>query len=218
MIRRTWRWHQLLKGDRDGRLKPEAQKGLIGELDFLGNVVLAQFSPAEAMAFWEGPAGLPKDFVIADTSVEVKARRGAARPVVSISSEHQLDHAGFEHLFLYVVDLAPASHSDEDSFSLDDYVDRTYKIIHEIDPGAVEIFETKLLEAGYMTEDDYSDKYWIRLGAQSFEVKGDFPRVIDSELPPGVIDVNYKIDLGDLEPYKVDQEILEAAFTGDKDE
>ena len=80
MLRRTWRWHQLLRGERDGRLSPEAQKGLIGELECLTSVILPHFSPAEAMTFWEGPSGLPKDFVIGEACIEVKARRGAARP------------------------------------------------------------------------------------------------------------------------------------------
>ena len=35
LIRRTWRWHGMLKGGQDERLSPEAQKGLIGELRVL---------------------------------------------------------------------------------------------------------------------------------------------------------------------------------------
>lgn len=203
MVRRTWRWHQLLRGERDGRLSPDAQQGLIGELEFLTENVLPNFSPSEAMTFWEGPAGSPKDFVLGESCIEVKARRGAARPFVSISSEHQLDLAGFQDLYLYVVDLAPAAVYDEGSFNLNDYVDQAYQRIYAKDPGAVEIFETKLLEVGYQKEDDYSDKYWIRLGAQCYEVRGDFPRIVDAELPSGVADVSYKIDLGEIQTYGV---------------
>lgn len=217
MLRRTWRWHQLLRGERDGRLSPEAQKGLIGELECLRNIVLPHFSPSEAMTFWEGPAGSPKDFVIGDSCIEVKARRGAARPYISISSEHQLDLAGFKNLFLYVVDLSPAAVSDEGSFCLNDYVDQAFQIIHDIDPGAVEIFETKLMEVGYLKEDDYSDQYWILLGAQGYQVQGDFPRIVDEELPAGVIDVTYKIDLGEIQTYKLEIEELETSITGEKD-
>lgn len=218
MLRRTWRWHQLLRGERDGRLSPEAQKGLIGELEYLTTVVLSHFSPAESMTFWEGPAGQPKDFVIGDTAVEVKARRGAARPFVSISSEHQLDQAVFQSLYLYVVDLAPAAVLDEGSFSLNDYVDQAYQRIYGIDPGAVEIFETKLLEVGYQKEDDYSDRYWIRLGAQVYHIRDEFPRVVDAELPSGITDVSYKIDLGEIQNYLVEQAQMESTITGESDE
>jgi len=217
MIRRTWRWHQLLRGERDGRLSPEAQKGLIGELECLSSVILPHFSPSEAMAFWEGPAGSPKDFVVGEACIEVKARRGAARPFVAISSEHQLDHANFSGLFLYVVDLSPAAVSDADSFTLNDCVDETIQHIRARDSGAVEIFETRLLEVGYLKEDDYTDQYWIRLGAQSFKVADDFPRIVDAELPSGLSDVSYKIDLGEIQPYKVEMAELEAVLTGDLD-
>lgn len=218
MLRRTWRWHQLLRGERDGRLSPEAQKGLIGELECLANVVLPHFSPSEAMSFWEGPEGLPKDFVIGESCVEVKARRGAARPFVSISSEHQLDLAGFQHLFLYVLDLSSAAVSDEGSFTLNDYVGRVLQLIHSQDPGAVEIFETKLLEVGYQKEDDYSDRYWLRLGAQAYQVSGEFPSIVDSSLPASVTDVSYKIDLGEVQAYKIEQSVMEAAITGEANE
>lgn len=214
MLRRTWRWHQLLRGERDGRLSSEAQKGLIGELECIANIVLPHFSPSEVMTFWEGPAGLPKDFVIGETCIEVKARHGAARPLISISSEHQLDQAGFQNLFLYVVDLSSAAVSDEGSFNLSDYVDRTCQLIHEKDPGAIEIFETKLLEVGYLKEDDYSDRYWIRMGAQGYQVQDDFPRIVDDKLPVGVTDVCYKIDLGDIQDYKLEQAEMEATITG----
>jgi len=214
MLRRTWRWHQLLRGERDGRLSPDLQKGLIGELECLTSIVLPHYSPAEAMTFWEGPSGLPKDFVIGEACIEVKARRGAARPFVSISSEHQLDQAGFQNLFLYILDLSSAAVSDEGSFNLNDYVDRTYQIIHEKDPGAVEMFETKLLEVGYLNEDDYSDRYWIRLGAQTYQVQGEFPRIIDSELPAGVSDVSYKIDLGNIQEYIIEQAEMETTVMG----
>jgi putative PD-(D/E)XK family protein DUF4420 len=215
MIRRTWRWHQLLRGERDGRLSPEAQKGLIGELECLTNIVLPKFTPAEVMTFWEGPAGLPKDFVIGESCIEVKARRGAARPFVSISSEHQLDQAGFQNLFLYVVDLSPAAGTDEGSFNLNDYVDQAYQHIYDIDPGAVEIFETKLLEVGYQKEDDYTDRYWIRLGASAYLVKNDFPRIVSDGLSQGIADVTYKIDLGDVQDYAVAVETMESTMTGE---
>ena len=35
LIRRTWRWHRMLKTEQERKLGPEGQKGLIGELWFL---------------------------------------------------------------------------------------------------------------------------------------------------------------------------------------
>ncbi|MEE2730107.1 MAG: PD-(D/E)XK motif protein [Pseudomonadota bacterium] len=214
MLRRTWRWHQLLRGERDGRLSPEAQKGLIGEIDCLASIALVHFNPSEALSFWEGPSGSPKDFVIGKTCVEVKARLGSAQPFISITSEHQLDLGRFNDLFLYVLDLSPAARSDEGSFTLNDYVDRTWNLIHSRDPRSVEIFEEKLLALGYQSEDDYSDQYWIRLDSHVYQVHEKFPCIIDSSLPPSVTHVSYRIDLGSIRDYKIELSRLEDRIIG----
>ena len=54
-------------------------------------------------------------------------------------------------------------------------------------------------------------------GAQSFKVADDFPRIVDAELPAGLSDVSYKIDLGEIQPYKVEITEMEAVLTGDLD-
>lgn len=203
MMRRTWRWHQLLRGERDGRLSPEAQKGLIGELDFLVTSLLPHFSASEVLNFWEGPSGSPKDFVIGSRCVEVKARRGAARPFLSISSEHQLDIGEFYALYLYVVDLSACSDNDPEGFTLNDAVDKAFSLFCEKDPGSVSILESKLLEVGYLKEDDYSDKSWIKLGVIGYAVTDDFPKIVDTQLPAGIEDVKYKIDLSSITKYMV---------------
>lgn len=64
LLRRTWRWHGMLKGGQDERLSPEAQKGLIGELRILELLVLPRYNASDALEFWRGPEGAPKDFSI----------------------------------------------------------------------------------------------------------------------------------------------------------
>ena len=80
LLRRTWRWHGMLKGGLDERLGPEGQKGLIGELRILELILLPKFAASDALEFWRGPEGAPKDFSIGDISIEAKAKRGAAQP------------------------------------------------------------------------------------------------------------------------------------------
>lgn len=215
MIRRAWRWNQLLRGELDGRLSSEAQKELVGELECLSNIVLSSFSPAEAMTFWESPAALPKDFVIGEKCIEVKARRGSARPFVSISSESQLDKTGLKALYLYVVNLSVAAVTDKESFNLNDYVEHVCKQIYEIDPRSIEIFETKLLEIGYQKEDDYSDRYWHRLGSDCYQVQGKFPCVVNADLPSGISGVSYFIDLGSVQDYAIGAADIKDSIKGE---
>src|SRR4030042_905899 len=47
-LARTWRWHHLLRGGRDGRLSPDEQKGLLGELLVLERHLLPALPPSDA--------------------------------------------------------------------------------------------------------------------------------------------------------------------------
>ena len=93
-IRRTRRWSFLLRGGSQKGLSVEEQRGLVGELAFLGEIK-TKLGAAAAIEAWKGPEGSPKDFEFPGVCVEVKARRGAAKPLVRISSEDQLADVEF---------------------------------------------------------------------------------------------------------------------------
>ena len=107
VIQRTRRWHHLLRGGRPDGLTLEEQRGLVGELAFLRDLV-SGLGPETAIEAWTGPAGSAKDFELIGTCVEVKTRRVAARPFVAISSEDQLADVEGSRLFLHVVNVASA--------------------------------------------------------------------------------------------------------------
>ena len=100
-IRRTLRWHHLLRGGKSGLLSLEEQRGLLGELQFLVRLI-DLVGPRAAIEAWKGPLGSSKDFELDGCLVEVKARRGAAKPFVQISSEDQLSDVDGCRLFLLV--------------------------------------------------------------------------------------------------------------------
>ena len=60
-IRRTVRWHHLLRGGKLGSLTLEEQRGLLGELQFLEYLSEA-IGPRAAVEAWKGPLGSSKDF------------------------------------------------------------------------------------------------------------------------------------------------------------
>ena len=95
-LRRTWRWHHLLRGGRSGLLSPEEQKGLIGELFVLGALSPpAAPSLSRSSRHGSGPLGSPKDFEVrsAGDRGQGTARERASR-TWRITSEHQLDSDG----------------------------------------------------------------------------------------------------------------------------
>lgn len=216
-LRRTWRWHLLLRGGAVGRLPPDEQKGLIGELIVLERLLLPYLQPDDAVATWLGPTGAPKDFEIGRTAVESKARRGGSTPYVAISSEHQLDASGVDRMYLHVVELEQEQAPDKPAMTLTDVAARCRNAIAERDISAVEVFDGLLTAAGFAWTDDYGDMRWTE-GRHGLYIVGDgFPRLTAESCPAGVQNVRYTIDLAECERYRVSTQELVESFRGGRD-
>lgn len=212
-LARTWRWHHLLRGGGDGRLSPEEQKGLIGELLVLDRL-LPCLSMHDAVSAWRGPLGAPKDFEIGRVCIEAKARRGAATPYVAISSEHQLDTTGVDALFLHVAELDQAQSDALGGFTLSDIARRLHSSIRTADHLAADQFESLLFAAGFGWEDDYSDMKWVQGPDRLYRVGDGFPRMTPASFPGGVLNVRYSVSLFECEPFHVPGEALATALAG----
>jgi len=202
-MKRTWRWHHLLRGGRS-KLSLEEQKGLIGELVVLKEIMLPDLSAREAVDSWIGPTGAPKDFQFGATAIEAKARRGGSLPFVSISSEHQLDDSGLASLYLHVVELDRQSSNDSESFSL---TEKCYELREQIassDEEAANDFDANLTSVGFNYEEDYSDTHWILVNRHLYEVQEEFPRITANQITSGVNGVSYSISLHQCEPFRCD--------------
>lgn len=212
-VARTWRWHHLLRGGTGGRLSEDEQKGLIGELLVLEQHLLSHLSPADSIAAWRGPLGAPKDFEIGRIGIEAKARRGAATPHVIITSEYQLDGEGCDLLFLHVVDLSHAPEDAAQAFTVSDAARRVRDKM-TLDSTAMDRYESLLMAAGFLWEDDYSDFRWIEGPSRIYGVTDGFPRVTASEVTTGVSNVRYSISLVECEQFVVEAKALDAAIAG----
>jgi hypothetical protein len=202
-IARTWRWHHLLRGGADGRLSPDEQKGLIGELLVLERLLLQTLSASDAIRAWHGPLGASKDFEIGTLCIEAKARNGAAKPYVTINSEHQLDDSGLYALFLYVVDVTNVPSSTPGAVSVTDVARRLRRVL-ELAPAVMDQFDALVEAAGLRWDDDYSDSFWFEGPGRVYRVRHDFPR-IGSSVPSGVSDVRYSLSLTHCEPFLVEE-------------
>lgn len=196
-VRRTLRWHHLLRGGKSDLLSIEEQRGLLGELQFLGRLV-ALLDPRAAIEAWKGPAGSAKDFELDGCLVEVKARRGAAKPFVQISSEDQLADVDGCRLFLVVSSVDAAIKPNGQS--LTDHVLVLDKVFAEGDPEAYRLWEEAIIATGFQFEDDYSDRRWSIGKCVEFEVTDGFPR-ITTPVAAGVSGVRYSISLDACSPF-----------------
>lgn len=213
-LARTWRWHHLLRGGSDSRLSAEEQKGLIGELLVLDRYLIPLFGPADATGAWVGPTGSPKDFECGRIAIESKARRGAARPYVAISSEHQLDASGCDALLLYVVELNAAPQDAVSAFTVTDVACRIAERLAADAPAAVERFEGQLAAAGFSRDDDYSSFRWIAGPHRFLHVVEDFPRIMPAMFKSGVERVRYDLSLLDCEQFRVDDDFVREILKG----
>jgi hypothetical protein len=202
------RWQKFLAARGEG-LGVEAQRGLWAELHFLRTELVPIVSVESAVSVWQGPSGAAQDFLLPGGAVEVKATSAKPPFVVLVSSERQLDSRGLCALFLRHYALAEREGTGE---SLPDAVAATRSAVAA--SGAVELFEDRLLEAGYL--DAHSARYegrgWRIRATRDFAVRRGFPRLIERDLPSGVGSVRYGLALAACETFAIPVVTLRAAL------
>ena len=202
VVRRTRRWHFLLKGGSSQGLSKEEQRGLVGELAFLREIA-THVSPESAIEGWTGPEGAAKDFEFPAACIEVKARRGAAKPYVRISSEDQLSDVTGRQLFLRVYDVDSAVIPEGDN--LHGHVDNTVALFEDY-PDCLNVLEERLEAVGYERGHDYEKRRWIVGTCRTFAVADNFPRIMPP-LTSGVHNVTYAIDLAECAHFATELEL-----------
>lgn len=210
-IRRTFRWHYLLRGGRPDALSEEAQKGLIGEIEVL-KLLTNSLGAKAALAAWMGPSGAPKDFEFKAGCIEVKARREASRPFVNIANEHQLADVPGRHLWLGVlsVDRVQLPHGR----TLADYITEVTELLERTEPSARMDWDLHLADAGFDALHDYSSWRWIVSPPEFHRVAEDFPR-ITAPVPLGVSDVNYTLALSACAPFRTDWDTVRSTLVSE---
>lgn len=212
-LRRTWRWHHLLRGGSDARLSPDEQKGLIGELLVLEKHLVPAMGALDAVRAWLGPENAPKDFQIGALCIEAKARRGSATAEIAISSDTQLDTTGVDSLYLHVVNLASAPEGGG-GISVADLAERVRDALRHRDPLAIDLFDERLESAGLDPTHDYSDWMWLEGECWVYRVEGSFPRIEANSLMTGVSRVRYSVLLRECEAYRIEPHDLDVAIAG----
>lgn len=206
MLARLRRWQKFLAAGTGG-LSIERQRGLFGELHTLRAIVAPSLGAAAAVASWRAPTRSHQDFQFGGAALEVKTT-SAKQPVsIRITSERQLDPVGTRSLFLFVLVLDERE-TDEASAggvgeSLPDIVRYLRaKMPHE----AIEAFDDRLLEYGYLESDAsrYEARRFTKRQGHAFLVSDAFPKLTEADLPTGIGDVSYELSLAACEPFRVD--------------
>lgn len=190
LLTRLARWRRLLEPG-SGALPVSELRGLAGELVVLDQC-LGLWSSSEVTDSWVGPLDAPQDFALPSLWVEAKATLPSAS-VVRITSVDQLDVTG--RLLLAVVTLANVS-ADSPGVSPASLVDGIRRqLIESGSPSALLEFDSKLATFGYADDPSYSETMFRVDGVRYFDVVAGFPAIRRRDLPPGVSEAVYDVEL-----------------------
>lgn len=197
MLSRLARWRRLLEPG-SGALSITELRGLAGELVVLDRC-LQLWPPGQVVDAWLGPLDAPQDFALPSLWVEAKAALPSAS-VVRITSVDQLDVAG--RLLLAVVTLANVS-GDSPGVSPEHLVDSIREqLTNAAADGAVLEFDSKLATLGYADDPVYSQTMFRIDAVRFFEVKDPFPLIRRRDLPSGISEAVYDIELSACAPFE----------------
>lgn len=191
------RWSRFFETWSPDAMSAERQRGLFGELIVLRALLQTGFSPLMGVSSWKGSSGAHQDFVHLDAAIEVKTTISKEPRRIPISSEKQLDDTDLESLSLLVLTL---NEVESGGISLPDAVENVRHLL-ESDANSVTIFESGLIEAGYLDSDaDKYLKHYIIRSWEIFDIREGFPRI--TSLPGGVGDLRYTLTISACRPFE----------------
>ena len=195
------KWKKLFDKINFSGLTIEQQKGLVGELLFINYLLKNNKTAASILNAWTGPDFEDKDFVFGSVGVEIKLT-ASKHPKITITSERQLDTENLGKLFLI---LYTTEEVKESGFSLNSLVEQTRQNI-SINEECI-FFNERLLLLGYREDDiEHYNKMYFLKKTFSFKVSNDFPKIVKSQLPLGIYNTSYSIELSAVEKFILEPE------------
>ncbi|MGC5322413.1 PD-(D/E)XK motif protein [Micromonospora arida] len=185
-------WRHLLAAAKPEGMSAEQQRGLYGELTVLADTLLPNLGP-RAVHAWTGPERHLQDFQFPTLAIEVKTVSATNDEAVRIANERQLDHLGPGQLFLAT--LALDGRRGGTGQTLPELVARLRANPNLAGAGAD--FENKLILAGFLDTQSHlyeQVRYRVRR-TRTHKVGAGFPRITENDLPDGVSDVSYTVNL-----------------------
>jgi hypothetical protein len=203
-------WRNMLQNLVESGLSLESRRGLYGELSLLAGYLLPFLAADEAVRSWTGPTGAHQDFQLPQSAIEVKTSSGKEPQAIVISSERELDKTGTGQLLLGHFSLDERRGGSGES--LNAIIDRTRDLITS--PAARELFDSLLVRAGYLADQRrlYDEPRYTIRKKRFWNVIGDFPRITEADLRPGVGGCEYRISIVGLDEYLVPDEDLPSVF------
>lgn len=198
LVNRYLSWQKLLQRTGNSALSKSAQKGLIGELFYLQEMI-KHHGAEKALLSWVGPNGGDQDFLFDDTWTEVKTTSSAS-DTVTISSLEQLNQSVPGTLTVYKLEeISP----NKSNITLPKKVN---EIRTELGNDILNLdrFKIKLLMYGYKKSDEeqYNAHQFRFISRTDYDVNKSFPRLTNENVPHEIIKCSYTFSLAALEPFR----------------
>lgn len=196
---RLQRWQELLKKENQRGMSIELQMGLFSELSFLKNHLFPETGLTQAVISWVGPDKDKQDFLIDKAIIEVKSHRTSKGEIASISSVAQL-YSEKEPLFLVSYGLTRSENGE----SIESLADEIRSLMSSCSEVSREMFETKLIDYGYIPElESQPLASFILDSEKTFFVSDEFPTITPLKIMSQITTVKYVIDLASCTEFEV---------------
>ncbi len=206
LLERLAKWQSLFEKVGKQGLSDESQRGIYGEIYFLRFLLNNITDKNYCLKSWLGPEKSIQDFQYSNWAVEVKTTHGNNHQKIHITSERQLDDSIIEKIFLFHLSLDVRVGNGE---SLNILIDEVSEFLNE-NTMASNLFKLKLLESGYydIHKPLYDERGYTIRQENLYRVSGNFPRIMENQIPIGVGDVRYSIVLSESEEWRINHETL----------
>jgi hypothetical protein len=194
------KWKKLFDKINNNGLSIEQQKGLLGELLFINELIDNKLNPDYVLSCWTGPDFEDKDFTFGATCFEIKFTASKI-PRIKITSERQLDTTNINKLFL---NCFTCESLKEKGVSLNSVVSTIREKINK-NTATLKYFNERLESSDYFVE--HKENYYAQYGIKAksiYEVSDSFPKLTNRNLPNGIYNTSYYIENSAIENFKVD--------------
>jgi hypothetical protein len=200
VVNRLKRWQKLLANRASNQLTAETQMGLFSELYTLYNYISEISTLREAILSWGGPEADIQDFIIYDKAFEVKSHRSNRNEFVTISNPYQL-YSVKKKFYLIVYALSRSENGD--TISDMEYIIKS-KLNQDTLINELDMLEQKISQYGYheLIHKDQLIKFNIDK-ISVYEIRNDFPKINIKDIPEGIENLKYQIDITKCENFEV---------------
>jgi hypothetical protein len=207
LIHRLARWKRFFQRGNPLGLSREDHIGLYGELCFIEAGLKSGCSATLLLNAWQAPLGTSQDFLFGAVAAEIKTNTGIDMDLVRITNARQLDSTGLQTLFLarYAFDFRNGS-----GRTLRQIISSLRAELSASSTDALAILEDRLLDAGFVESVPNEFDAWGFTFRQFdvFDVGDGFPRVLETDLPHGISEISYALNLGAAAAFRCAESVV----------